>query len=429
MGKVSGLRVLSNTTSIAIKEAKLTATEINEKYNVDGVLETDLTCYGDMVCGRIRMIRTYPEEEVLWEEEFVENKSQLLIFTNRIIKEASKKLKVRLTPLEENLLAEAGEINPVAYDAYLGGRYIMDQSDYQSMPAAIDSFKKAIEIEPEWAAPHGGLAELGIRLNHFVIGPPPDYLRMAYDNLLTALELDPNSVESHYARALTAYWVELDWDKAEQEFQNAIDLNPSHERSHGFYADMLSKLRKTDEALYHGKRSEELDPENPFTLAIYAWVLLENGKCQEALYYTEKGISISPEHPIFPTISIYECLGDYDKAFEAWKGRLYPLWKKFGVADIFEKAFREHGWIAFIKEQIKVDEEYCKEDTITHGWRLAGKYVTIGKYDKAMDIYETLYNNNNHDTRFPQISAKPTYDKMKGNPRYLALLKKLNLPT
>ena len=61
---------------IAIKEAKLTATEINEKYNVDGVLETDLTCYGDMVCGRIRMIRTYPEEEVLWEEEFVENKSQ-----------------------------------------------------------------------------------------------------------------------------------------------------------------------------------------------------------------------------------------------------------------------------------------------------------------------------------------------------------------
>ena len=429
MGKVGGLNVLSNTTAHAIKEANLTATEIAEKFNVDAVLETDLTCYGDMLCGRSRLISTYPEENIIWEEKFLEKKSQVLIFTNQTIKKISQKLKVELTRQEETLLAEAKEINPVALDAYLGGRYIMDQSDYRSITTAIDSFNKAIEIEPEWAAPYAGLAEYGTFKQHFDFSAPADIIRMIYYNLRKALDLDPYSVHSHYIQALVAYWIELDWDKAEKEFLTAIDLNPSHVRSHSFYADMLSKLRRTDEALYHGKESEKLDPENPFTLAIYTWVLLENGQCQEALYYAEKGLNIDPDHPIFPTPSIYECLGDYDKAFEALKGSFYPLWKQFGLAERFEKTFRERGWMAFIKEGIRVDEEYLKEDTIMHGWRLAGKYVNVGEYDKAMDIYDILYENDNHNTMFPQISAKPTYDKMKGNPRYLALLEKLNLPT
>ena len=214
-----------------------------------------------------------------------------------------------------------------------------------------------------------------------------------------------------------------------KEFKKAIELNPSHVSSHSFYADMLSKLRRSDEALYHGKKSEELDPENPFTLAIYAWVLLENGKCQEALYYAEKGLSINPHHPIIPLIDIYVCLGDYDKAFEVAKGRFYPVWNKYGVADLFEKVFRERGWIAYIEEVIRADEEVWEKDGYTFEWVLAGRYVAVGKYDKAMDIYETLYEEDNQNKNFPQISAKPTYDKMKGNPRYLALLEKLNLPS
>jgi hypothetical protein len=45
-----------------------------------------------------------------------------------------------------------------------------------------------------------------------------------------------------------------------------------------------------------------------------------------------------------------------------------------------------------------------------------------------MDCYEQIYENNNYDPNLPYISIKSTYDKMKDNPRYIALLKKMNLP-
>ena len=56
------------------------------------------------------------------------------------------------------------------------------------------------------------------------------------------------------------------------------------------------------------------------------------------------------------------------------------------------------------------------------------KYFNLGKYDKAMDYLERMYEANPNNPNLPYFSAKDTYDKMKGNQRYLELLKKMNLP-
>jgi tetratricopeptide (TPR) repeat protein len=193
---------------------------------------------------------------------------------------------------------------------------------------------------------------------------------------------------------------------------------------------VLTILRRTDEALYHGKISQELDPENPFTLGLYVMVLVYNGKCQEALYYLEKGLSIDPDHYFLAgrLMEIYECLGDYDKVFEMWREGKYPLWDEYGVAELFEKVFQERGWIAVMEEAIRVNEEVWAKDGYLIPSSQAIKYFAVGKYDKVMDYYEMEYENNNHDPNLPYISAKSTYEKMKGNQRYLALLKKMNLP-
>ena len=328
------------------------------------------------------------------------------------------------------MFTESRIVDPEAYDAYLKGIYYLDQISPQSLPAAIESFEKAIEIEPEWAAPYGGLSTVGSALKQMGYGSYSENIIMIYENLNRALELDPNSVESHSRKAGTAAWTEFDWEKAEKEFLKAIELNPSHVRSHSLYAHVLTILRRTDEALYHGKISQELDPENPFTLGLYVMVLVYNGKCQEALYYLEKGLSIDPDHYFLAgrLMEIYECLGDYDKVFEMWREGKYPLWEEYGVAELFEKAFQERGWIAVTEEAISVYEEAWAKDGLMHIWSQAGRYVTVGKYDKAMDYFEFVYETNNHAPNLPYISAKSYYDKMKGNQRYLALLKKMNLP-
>ena len=142
MGKVSGLRVLGKTTSDAYKETDLTATDIANKHNVDALVELTLTCYGDMVCTQVRVITPYPEEKLLYVEDYMEDKSQILNLYNRITKKIADELKVNLTQQEEILLAESKIIDPDAYDAYLQGRILLDQFNPPSFHAAIDSFKR-----------------------------------------------------------------------------------------------------------------------------------------------------------------------------------------------------------------------------------------------------------------------------------------------
>ena len=354
MGKVTGLRVLGETTSNAYKNTDLTATDIAKKDNVDVLVEPTLTCYGDMVCLQVKAITPYPEEKVLWVGDYMVDKSQILNLNKRIISDVAHELKVNLTLQEETLLADSRIVDPEAYDAYLKGRSYLDRFNPEGWSVAIESFERAIEIEPDWAAPYVGLSEVGGYMNQRGFGSESDRLRMIYENLNKALELDPNSAEVHHKSAGNAAWTEFDWKKSEQEYLKAIELNPSYARSHSFYAHLLTILRRTDEALYHGKLSVELDPENPFTLGLYVVVLLHEGKCQEALFYTEKALSLDSDHPILngKLSGVYECLGDYEK----------------------------------------------------------------------------MYEDNNRNPKLPYFSAKSTYNKMKGNPRYLELLKKMNLP-
>jgi len=393
-------------------------------------VEPTLTCYGDMVCVQVRVITPYPEEKVLWVEEYMEEKSQILKLYNRMSRKIADELKVNLTQQEKTLLAESRIIDPDAYDTYLQGLVYLDQFNPESWAVAIDSFEKAIEIEPDWAAPYTGLSLVAAYKKQANVGSYSENVITIFENLNKAIELDPNSVETHYRIAGTAAWTEFDWVKAEKEFLKALELNPSHVRSHSFYSHVLSILRRTDEALHHGKISVELDPEDPFTLGLYVVVLLSAGQCQEALYYLEKAISLDPDHPFNAgrSLEVYECLGDYERAFEIWKGWNLPIWEEYGVTELIESVFHEHGWIAFLEELIRINEEVWAKDGHLIPGAQAYKYVTVGNYDKAMDYFEIVYENNNHAPNLPYISTKDIYDKMKGNLRYLELLKKMNLP-
>ena len=148
-------------------------------------------------------------------------------------------------------------------------------------------WKKAIELEPDWAAPYAGNAEVGAYQRQMGIGSESEIIMM-YEYLNKALALDPNSAVAHYINAGIAVWTEFDWEKGEKEYIKALELNPNFAHSHIFYAHLLTILRRTDEALCHGKRALELDPENPFTLRLYGVRLMPAGKCQEALYTIEK---------------------------------------------------------------------------------------------------------------------------------------------
>ena len=125
-----------------------------------------------------------------------------------------------------------------------------------------------------------------------------------------------------------------------------------------------------------------------------------------------------------------ECLGEYEKAFKLEKKWNYSVWKGLGVAELLERTFHESGWIAYQEELLRMDEEglWLKDDGRMDTAGMVDRYFILGNYDKVIDWDEERYKINNHDPNLPYISAKMYYDRMKDNPRYIALLKKMNLP-
>jgi tetratricopeptide (TPR) repeat protein len=192
-----------------------------------------------------------------------------------------------------------------------------------------------------------------------------------------------------------------------------------------YYAHLLMVLQRSDEALAQGQLAVDLDPLNPLILSLYAVVLRDAGNYQSAIQHIEKALSIDPNHwfALRHLADVSEDIGDYQRWFELWKKR--PEWQSLDLLTI-EKVFHEQGYLAAIEEIIQQCEEAAKEMHIPVPGQ-ARRYLIVKKYDKAMDWLEMGYKNHHPGMSYISTNLSPT-DQLKDNPRYIELLKKMNLP-
>jgi tetratricopeptide (TPR) repeat protein len=388
-----------------------------------------VSCFGDdSICFQVKVVHAFPKERQVWVKDYHVAKSRIPNWYKGLAKEISHEINVTLTPQEETYLSATDSIDPIAYDLYMKGQFYLDQVNDASLKKAIEYYKLAIGIEPEWAQPYAGLAEVGSYQQQMGFVPPSTAFPMIKENLDKALQLDPNAAHSHYINGLIAVWTEFNWKKGETEFLKTLEINPNHIRARIFYAHLLTILRRTKEAMKQGRIAEQLDPLNPLTQGLYAVVLFEAGECEAAKNHSEKGLTIEPDH-YFTRMSLIDasaCLGDFDKAFEMWKQTNLPLWEKYGVDDLLKKIYFEKGWKAVMKEAVRLNEELYIKDGIVDYFSQATRYISIDNYDKALDCFELLIELK--DPNLPYMSTNSIYQVFKNHPRYLALLEKMSLP-
>jgi len=428
MGKISALRVISKTTANTYKDTEMSIPEIASERNVNYIVEPSVLCLGDSVCIRVKLISTYPEEKQLWIHDFKVERSQIQNLYSLVTKNFSDEINVILTPQEEKLLTETRSVDPAAHDLYMKGQVYNDQMSEDALQRAAQYFKLANEQDPDWAPPYRGMASVLERQYQMGFIDRSVAMPKLSEYIDKALKLDPNSSWVYNLRGSKAAWFEWDWVNGEQDFLKSIELNPNHAGNHAFYAGLLTILRRTDEALHHARIAQELDPLNPFILGLCAGVLIEAGECQAAINLIEKAISIEPNHYFtYPLmINASTCIGDFQKAFEVVKQLNYTQWEKYDLTENFEEIFIERGWFAVQEEAIKLYEESGPLNELREDGQQAIRYITVKKYSKAMDYFEKAYEM--HNPNLPGISRNTIYTRMKDNPRYISLLKKMNLP-
>ena len=431
IGKVSALRVIGETSSNVYKETNKSAPDIAKELNVDLVLEPTLTCYGDTVCILVRAIAHFPEEKQIWVAEYSEDKSKILSLWNRITKQIAEEVKVELTPEEKQLLAKSVLVDREAYEDYLKSHQYWGDISLESLNKAKEYLNSAIEKDPDWAPLYAGLAQVWIGINQMGYESPEIAGPEIYKNLNKALELDPENADSHYLTALSAYLAEWDWAKAEKEFLKAIALNPSDAFSRIYYAHLLYILQRPEEAAVQAKLAYELDPLNPIILVTYGYALLCAGDCENAMMIAEKNLALNPDNFLAKN-ELYETAArckDYDRAFEMYKPDLQAYFQdQLEQDDVnrIEKIFDEQGYFAAYEEILRYYEAAAEKGFIGPGV-MAIRYMMGNQQEKALDCLEEAYEI--HDPQMPYIaSGGYPFHALYDNPRFIAILEKMNLP-
>jgi TolB-like protein len=425
MGKVGGLRVIGKTSSNVYKGTNKSAPDIANELNVDALVEPTVMCLGDSICIQIRIITPFPEEKEIWVADYKEEKSKILNLYNRITRQIAEEVKIQLTPEEQLLLTKSILVDKEAYDAYLMGRFYWDDLSPESLNRAMEYLNEAIDKDPKWAAPYAGIAQVWVGLAQMGLASPEIAGPKIFENLLKALELDPDFSDSHFISGIIAVWTEWNWEKGEREFLQALSINPNDAMSRIYYAHLLMILQRTNEALSQGQRAVELDPLNPLVQSLYGVVLSSAGDWEAALEVTEKALDMDPDN--FFSFSVLEVIafhyGMNDRALEAVK--VY-LQLDNDVMKNVQKISEEQGLVAGY-EEILHHLEIQAQNSFLMPVDMAMRYNFVNRPVKALDWLEMAVEI--HDPNIPYIGTGfAKFESLYNDPRFIAILENINLP-
>jgi len=416
LGQISGLRrVISRTSVMKYKETDKTLSEIARELNVDCVVEGSVQQAGDRVRIQVRLIDALPEEQNLWGQTYERAISDVLVMYGEMARTIAEKAKINLTADELTRLTSASQVNPESYDAYLKGRSYLDRRTPEGRKIALQYFELALEIDPNNALAHVGIADVW-GLNQEAL------MKAAIDK---ALEIDNTLAEAHETLASYRCWIEWDWEGAEKEFQEALRLNPNLTYAHHGYGYLLCIMGRIDEGLPYFERALELDPLNPYSYHFYGLALNYHDRYDDAIAAFRTALEIEPNlgASLGNLVATFFKKGMYDEALSiSRKLSADDTEATKALEDGFEKASYKGAYRALADLRA---EQFGTPDQKERAWQIAGAYFQAGDYDLGLDWLEKAYED--HNISMPLIGA-PYFDPLRSYPRFQELLRKMNLP-
>jgi len=172
-------------------------------------------------------------------------------------------LAVKLTRGEERRLRRGGTRNVEAYEFWLRARELLGRGTRDSVVQARVMHRRAIEIDPNFAAPHAGLAFAVVAdyVNAWA-AEPEQALEEAERWARRAIELDDHEPVGHVALGNVLLW-RRNHDAALAELNRAVELDHNYAQSHALIGMVLMYSGRAAEALEPFATAMRLDPLYP----------------------------------------------------------------------------------------------------------------------------------------------------------------------
>src|SRR5687768_8184906 len=428
LGRLRGLKRVSARGSVMrYQNTKRSPKEIGAELGVDALISGSVQRSGDRVRITAHLVRA-ADEERLWSDDYEREFRDVLALQDEVVSAIAREVRLQLTASDRAGLSRARRVDTQAYEAYLKGKFQLNKFTPESFEKALALLKQAVAIDSTEPLAWAGLSQAYGLTELFTPLPRAAAIPLATEAALNALAPCELLAEAHVALAdiLANEW---DYPGAQRSHLRSLELNPNLPDAHVHYSWYLSIFGTEDSAIATMKRGVALDPLSPLYSAWLAGMYWEFGRFDDAIREANKAMELQADFPValFVLGLAHLDKGDHAQAV-AYHERAVARYPNQSMTWTLARTYAMTGRTADARKIMRRLASGAPGDA-QHPWFIASAYAALGEGEKAIDWLEKAY-----EARIlflPNLKRKRaaggTFQSLHGNPRFQALLTRLNL--
>ncbi len=294
LSKTPNLRVAARTSSFQFKGRSQDIQKIAAQLGVATVLEGSVRKSGTRLRITAQLIDAR-EGFHIWSQTYDRELDDIFAVQDEIAGAIVAALRgtLGLEAAFDAARTAAPTLNMEAHNAYLLGRHHFEKRTRESLALALESFRRAIELDPDYAPVWAGIGNTYLFLSERNYGTMPheQAVKRARGALDRALKLDPDLAGAHAALG-NWYSNKVDAANAIPHFERAIAINANDAQAWHWYSIALGTSARLDEAFEAIQKAAALDPLSLVINITVVDALIDRGRLDEAQEVADKMLLI-----------------------------------------------------------------------------------------------------------------------------------------
>ncbi len=432
--RVDSIRVTARTSAFAFRESRQDIRQIGETLRVSSVLEGSVRKAGNRVRISVQLIGAVDGSN-LWSERFDREMTDVFEIQDEISAAIVAKLRVKLTESSPDFHRGTAPVPPVkrytanleAYDLYLKGRFELYKMTREGLDAGKRLFEGAIRLDRHYALPWEGLAQCLYSEGFLGFEAPGTAMPRAKEAIARAIELDDSIAESHATLGVILALYDWDWAGAEREFLRSIQLNgasPVSRDGYAFY--FLRPTGRLDEAISELRQALSLDPLSILYRVHLGFLYYLKREYSLSVAQFGKVVEMNPGYYLAHAMlgNVHAIRREFAESFACYtRARQADADSKF--LDSLEamtlamagRTVEATALLALIEQ--RASDGYISPVSISY------VHAALGDKTAAFEHLEQAI-----EARDPNIlgmKCNPLFDPLRDDPRYIALLRRMDL--
>jgi len=269
LSRLSGLVVVSRSASFRYKGTKVDPLVAGKELGADYLLEGSVRKAAGDLRITAQLVNTRDGTQ-MWAERYDRQVADTFSFQDDVTRNIVKAMEIQLTPKEQKQLGRVATKSFEAYDLFLQGQKLYGERTRDASEAAVSAYKRAIELDPQFARAYGGMAVTMIMMYRRGWTASPQLTQdQALELAKKAVEIDPESPQAYYALGYV-HLFRKEYKEAADAVARSIELAPNYADGYGLLAFINNHQGHAEEAIKLITKAMELNPHYTFD---YPWNL------------------------------------------------------------------------------------------------------------------------------------------------------------